>query len=207
MMEKYQFLNLTKRIQAIAQAGITYTENPHDMARFEELRTISVDLMHLITNEKIEVIRDLFAGQTGYQTPMVDIRAAVFHENKILLVKESEDKCWAMPGGWGDVGYTPSEVAVKEVKEDAGVDVIANRVLAIVDKKCHDHPPQPFCIYKIFILCEFTGGSIKAGIETLDVGFFGQDDIPPLSLDRNIPSQIDLMFEYLNDPGKPVYFD
>lgn len=141
MMEKHRFLNLTKRIQAIAQAGITYTENPYDMERFEELRTISVALMHLITDEKVEVIRDLFASQTGYQTPMVDIRAVVFHENKILLVKESADGRWALPGGWADVGYTPSEVAAKEVREEAGIEVTPNRILAIVDKKCHDHPP------------------------------------------------------------------
>ena len=207
MMEKHRFLNLAKRIQAIAQAGITYTENPYDMERFEELRTISVDLMHLISNEKIEVIRDLFASQTGYQTPMVDIRAVVFHENKILMVKELEDKCWALPGGWADIGYSPSEVAVKEVREEAGVDVTVSRVIAIVDKKCHDHPPQPFYIYKIFMLCEFAGGIVKAGTETLDAGFFARDDIPALSMDRNIPSQIDMMFEYLNDPERPVYFD
>ena len=207
MMEKHRFLTLTKRIQAIAQAGITYTENPYDMERFEELRTISIDLMHLITEEKIEVIRDLFASQTGYQTPMVDIRAVVFRENKILLVKELVDGHWALPGGWADVGYTASEVAIKEVKEEAGIDVKTNRVLAVMDKKCHDHPPQPFYVYKIFILCEFTGGNIKTGIETLDVGFFERNDIPPLSLDRSTPSQIELMFDYLQDPDKPVYFD
>ena len=206
-MEKHRFLNLTKRIQAIAQAGITYTENPYDMERFEELRTISVDLMHLITDEKVEVIRNLFANQTGYQTPMVDIRAVVFRENKILLVKELVDGCWSLPGGWADVGYTASEVAVKEVKEEAGIEVRADRVLAVMDKKCHDHPPQPFYVYKIFILCEFVEGSIKTGIETLDVGFFARDAIPTLSVDRGTPSQVDLMFDYLHDPGKPVYFD
>ena len=207
MMEKHRFLNLTKRIQAIAQAGITYTENPYDMERFEELRTISVNLMHLITDEKVEVIRDLFANQTGYQTPMVDIRAVVFHENKILLVRESADGRWALPGGWADVGYTPSEVAAKEVREEAGIEVTPNRILAIVDKKCHDHPPQPFYVYKFFILCDFTGGHIKTRTETLDVGFFARNDLPALSMDRNIPSQVDLMFEYLDDPEKPVYFD
>ena len=206
-MEKHRFLTLTKRIQAIAQAGITYTENPYDMERFEELRTISVDLMHLITGEKIEVIRDLFANQTGYQTPMVDVRAVVFREDKILLVKELVDGCWALPGGWADVGYTASEVAAKEVKEEAGIDVKTSRVLAVMDKRCHDHPPQPFYVYKIFILCEFTGGEVKAGVETLDAGFFGRNEIPALSLDRGTPAQIDLMFDYLQDPEKPVYFD
>ena len=207
MMKKHRFLDLTKRIQAIAQAGIAYTENPYDMERFQELRTISVDLMHLLTDEKIEVIRDLFANQTGYQTPMVDIRAVVFRENRILLVKESVDNRWAIPGGWADIGYTPSEVAVKEVKEEAGIDVVASRILAIVDKKCHNHPPQSFYVYKIFVLCEFKGGQISTGTETLDAGFFERDEIPELSLDRNLPSQIDLMFTYLDDPSKPVYFD
>ncbi|MDN5216337.1 NUDIX hydrolase [Fulvivirgaceae bacterium BMA12] len=207
MTDKHRFLTLTKRIQALAQAGITYTENPYDMERYHELRDISVDLMHLITHEKIEVIRDLFANQTGYQTPMVDIRAVVFKDEKILLVKELIDGCWSLPGGWGDVGYTPGEVAAKEVKEEAGIEVKPVRILAVMDKKCHDHPPQPFYVYKLFILCKIVQGNIQSGIETLDVGFFARNDIPHLSVDRNIPSQIDLMFEYLQNPEKPVYFD
>ncbi len=207
MTDKHRFLTLTKRIQALAQAGITYTENPYDMERYHELRDISVDLMHLITHEKIEVIRDLFANQTGYQTPMVDIRAVVFKDNKILLVKELIDGFWSLPGGWGDVGYTPGEVAVKEVKEEAGIEVRPVKILAVMDKKCHDHPPQPFYVYKLFILCKIVQGNIQTGIETLDVGFFARNDIPDLSVDRNIPSQIDLMFEYLQNPEKPVYFD
>lgn len=207
MNHNHEFLNLAKRIQAIAQAGLAYTENPYDMERFEELREISVQMMHLLSTEKVEVIRDLFAGRSGYQTPMVDVRAVVFQEKKILMVKEKEDNGWALPGGWADVGYTASEVAVKEVKEESGLEVKANRLLAVIDKKCHDHPPQPFYIYKLFILCDIVGGGLNAGIETLDVNYFSRDEIPSLSLDRNVPSQIVLMFEYLDDPKKEVYFD
>ncbi len=201
------FLDHTKRIQAIAQAGLAYSENPYDIERFEELRDISVELMHLLSNEKVTVIKDLFASGSGYQTPMVDVRAVVFKDGNILMVKEREDNAWALPGGWADIGYTPSEVAVKETKEEAGLDVKVIRLVAVIDKKCHDHPPQPYYIYKLFMLCEIVGGELNKGIETLDVDYFGREELPNLSLDRNIPAQVEMMFEYLEDPAKEVYID
>ncbi|MDN5201802.1 NUDIX hydrolase [Fulvivirgaceae bacterium BMA10] len=203
----YKCLELAKRIQALAQNGLTYTEGEFDRERYEELRSISVELMHEFSHAEIPLIKELFANQTGYQTPMVDVRAVVFKDRKILMVKEKIDGCWALPGGWADVGYTPSEVAVKEVKEEAGLEVKAERVLAILDKKCHPHPPQPFYVYKIFILCEIIGGESTTGIETLDVDFFSLEDLPELSKDRNIQSQIELMFDFLHSPDKRVVID
>ncbi len=201
------FLAYTKRIQAIAQAGLAFSENPYDIERFEELREISINMMHHLSNEKVEIIKDLFASGEGYQTPMVDVRAVVFKEGQILMVKEKEDNAWSLPGGWADIGFTASEVAVKETKEEAGLDVKVKRLLAVIDKKCHDHPPQPYYIYKLFIWCDIVGGEPTKGIETLDVDFFKRDQLPNLSSDRNIPSQIELMFSYLDNPDKEVYMD
>lgn len=201
------WLETAKRLQALAQSGLAYSNNVYDIERYEELRNISLNIMAAYTDMEVEKIRELFANETGYQTPKVDVRAVVFKEDKLLLVKEHADSCWALPGGWGDIGYTPSEVAVKEVMEEAGLEVKPVKLLAIMDKKCHPHPASPYYVYKIFILCEITGGSAKTGIETSAVDFFKEDDLPELSVERNTLSQINEMFQFLADPNKAVLFD
>ncbi|MGQ3480327.1 NUDIX domain-containing protein [Paenibacillus sp. TY11] len=148
-----------------------------------------------------------FASEKGYATPKVDIRGVVFKENKILLVREKADQAWALPGGWADISYSPSEVAVKEIEEESGYIVTPKRLLAVMDKKFHHHPPEPYHVYKFFIECELTGGEAKSGLETLEVGFFNRNDIPLLSLERNTPEQIQTMFQFLDYPNKPVIID
>ncbi len=203
----YKYLELTKRIQAIAHAGLTYADNGFDQERYQELSEISLQLMQEFSNTDIAIIADLFKHKKDYPTPKVDIRAVIFQDDQLLMVREKVDGCWALPGGWADVGYTPAEVVVKEVREEAGLDVSAVKVLAILDKKCHPHPPQPFYIYKIFILCDVLGGVISAGVETSDVAFFSQKAIPPLSEDRNTMSQIDMLFSLKENSDAAVIFD
>jgi ADP-ribose pyrophosphatase YjhB (NUDIX family) len=205
-MEHY-WLDIAKKLQSLAQAGLAYSENKYDLERYEELRSLSVEIMSKYTDLESDRIKDLFANETGYQTPKVDIRAVIFKESKVLMVKEQIDGCWSLPGGWADIGYTPAEVAVKEVREEAGFDVKPVRVLAILDRKCHPHPPSPYHIYKVFILCEVIGGTIKTGIETSEAAFFERNALPELSVDRNTESQVRMMFEFLDDPNKTVMFD
>lgn len=168
---------------------------------------MSVEMMAYQTHEKQSVIRDLFANEVGYATPKVDVRAVIFKNDCILLVKEKADGKWSLPGGWGDIGLTPSEVAVKEVREEGGFDVKAHKLLAVFDKKCHPHPPSPYHVYKFFIQCDIVGGQAREGIETDDVAFFSKDDLPPLSVERNTESQIQIAFQYLVHPETPTYFD
>ncbi|CAG9621639.1 NUDIX hydrolase [Sutcliffiella rhizosphaerae] len=203
----YKWLDWAKQIQALAQAGLTYSKDKYDIERFEYLREISVEMLTEQTNVPKEKVKDLFANETGYQTPKVDVRAVIFQEGKLLMVKEQLDGGWALPGGWGDIGLSPKEVAAKEVYEESGLHVNALRLLAVMDKKCHPHPPSPYHVYKLFILCEIIGGSLKTGMETLDVGFFGKNNIPELSIERNTESQILQMFKYHENPDKQVYVD
>lgn len=205
-MDSVQLLSFIKRIQAIAQAGITYAENGYDIERYEELRNISLEMMKSLTDVSIEKLTALFANETGYQTPKVDIRAVIFNNDKILMVKENHDQCWSLPGGWADVGYSPGEVAIKEVKEEAGLDVVPVKILAILDKKFHPHPPSPYHTYKIFIECSITGGSLQRGMETNDVGYFSFDSIPVLSEERVTSSQIKMLFD-LRSNSKETIFD
>jgi ADP-ribose pyrophosphatase YjhB (NUDIX family) len=131
----------------------------------------------------------------------------VFANGRILLVREKIDGAWALPGGWADIGYSPAEVAVKEIREESGYEAEPVRLLAVMDKRFHRHPPEPYHIYKLFILCRITGGQPEGGVETSEVGFFGEDELPPLSLERNTEAQIRTLFEFLRDPDKPVILD
>jgi len=206
-MNQPNWLKWAKELQSIAQAGLAYSKDVYDLERFEQIRDLSVEIMKHYTDMSHTKIRDLFTNETGYATPKVDIRGVVFKDNKILMVRESEDGKWSLPGGWGDIGFTPSEVAVKEVYEESGFEVKANRLLGVFDKSRHPHPPSAYHIYKLFILCDITGGQAKEGIETSAVGFFGLDELPPLSEGRITTSQIEYLFDCLHNPQKPVYFD
>jgi len=150
---------------------------------------------------------DGFGAEKGYPTPKVDVRGVVFRGDKILLVQETIDGNWSVPGGWADVGLTPFEIAQKEVYEESGLIVNPVRLLAVLDKKRHNHPLDLFHIYKIFILCQETGGSLQIGMETSDTGFFSVNELPPLSTPRITVEQIRLMYEYKNDPDKKAVCD
>lgn len=211
-MNNLDWLALAQRLQAIAQTGLYFTESDYDRERYQEISDLSVSIMENLSGEPIEKITTLFASERdGYQTPKVDIRAVVFdQQGKILLVKEREDGRWSLPGGWADVGKTPKEVAVKEVREEAGIEVTAGRVIGIFDKRCHGHPPEAWYVYKIFIHCEASGSheiGAHTSTETTEVGYFAEDELPPLSLCRNMPSQIIQMFRYREKPDGPVYCD
>lgn len=202
-----KWLEWAKQLQAIAQTGLTYAKDVYDIERYEQLRQISVDILMNYTAVSHDLISLAFASDKGYATPKVDIRGVVFQDSKILLVREKLDGAWALPGGWADIGLSPSEIAVKEIKEESGYDVKPVRLLAVLDKKFHQHPPEPYHIYKLFILCEIVGGAAAAGVETSGVAFFQADALPQLSLERNTPAQIQTMFEFLHNPGKMVILD
>lgn len=202
-----KWLDWAKQLQSIAQTGLTYSKDVYDLERFELIRQISMEIMSEQTGVVMENIKDLFANETGYATPKVDIRAVVFKDNKILMVKEKHDGDWSLPGGWADIGLTPSEVAVKEVKEESGFDVKVTKLLMVHDKKCHPHPPSPFHVYKMFIQCEIIGGQPTEGIETSAVEFFSEHELPPLSTARNTKNQIEMAFKKLNNNLEPVYLD
>lgn len=202
-----KWLEWAKQIQAIAQTGLTYPKDVYDIERYEALRALSVDMLAHYTKTDVETIRLSFASDTGYATPKVDVRAVVFEQDRVLLVREKTDGAWALPGGWADIGLSPAEVAVKETREESGYEVEPVRLLAVLDKKFHRHPPEPYHVYKVFIQCRVIGGEALSGLETSEVGFFPEDALPKLSVERNTEAQIRTMFEFLRDPGKASLFD
>lgn len=206
-------LEIAKRLNALAQAGLTYSPHAYDLERYEEIREISVQLLNELTEEPIEKIAPLFASGTGeYPTPKVDIRAVVFRgEDEVLMVQEKIDSLrWTLPGGWADVGYTPSEVAVKETKEETGLLVKPIRLLAVLDKRQHPHPPQPWYVYKFFIRCEVIGGEIRSdGHDIGQVRWVRRTELPELSLseDRVTASQLEMLFTFVTNPDAPALCD
>ena len=203
----FDWLNIAKRLEAIAQIGLTYSKDDYDTERYHEIRDISHQIFNHYTDAPLEKIQNLFSRENGYPTPKVDVRGVIFQDKKILLVKEKLDGMWALPGGWADIGFTPSEVVVKEVKEEAGLEIAPVKLLAVYDKKCHAHPPSALHVYKMFILCAITGGTLNPGMETLEAEFFSQDKLPELSVERNTPEQIHLLFKNRLITEAPTLFD
>jgi ADP-ribose pyrophosphatase YjhB (NUDIX family) len=201
------WLEVAQKLEALAQAGLTYSQNDYDKERYEQLRSMAIEIVSKQTELDESVIRKIFATENGYPTPKVDVRAVIFRAGKILLVREKMDGNWSIPGGWADIGFSPFEIAKKEVFEESGLDVIPIRLLAVLDKKKHNHPPDIFHAYKLFILCYEKGGTLKSGMETLDAAFFDPDEIPQLSMERNTPEQIALMFEYYKNPERVTICD
>lgn len=201
------WLTWARKLQAIGQNGLTYSKDPFDIERFEELRELALEILQNYTDSDLPRIRDLFAGEHGHATPKVDVRGVVFNEDAILLVRERADGKWTLPGGWVDVNESPSESVVREVFEESGYQAKALKLLACYDRNRHPHPPHPYHVYKLFFHCEILGGSPSTSYETDGVDFFKQDAIPELSTGRVTSAQIDRFFEFLRSPDLPTDFD
>lgn len=176
-----KWLQWAMTLQAEAQSGLAYAKNPFDIERYEKMRDLAVEIMNEYSQAGSDRVRTMFASETGYQTPKVDVRGAVIKDDKILLVHEKlGDGNWSLPGGWADVGLSVKQNIEKEMREEAGLVVTAKRVVAIYDwlKSIHE---APFSMYKIVMLCEAESGHFEANTETSETGFFTLDDLPPLT--------------------------
>ena len=199
--------SIAQRIQAIAQTGLTYAINPYDVERYRELSAIAASMVAGPEPERTALAARLFASDHGYATPKVDVRAAVLQNDRLLLVREVEDGCWTLPGGWAEVGQSAAESVEREVREESGYIVKAVKLLACWDRNKHPHPSIPFHAYKLVFRCELLGGAPNASSETTEVGFFAEDQIPALSVTRTLPEQIRFVFQSLRDPAAPTAFD
>jgi ADP-ribose pyrophosphatase YjhB (NUDIX family) len=201
------WLEIAKQMQAIAQSGLTYAKDQFDIERYKQLEALSLEAMKQVTGDDVELIRDLFANESGYKTPKVGVRAIIFRDDKVLMVKEKIDGGWCIPGGWCDIHLSPKENLIKEVQEEAGILVEPYRIAGILDKKFYNHPPSPYRTYMIFALCRIISGEVKAGAETLDAAFFGRNELPELSPKRITPEQMNMIFGFLDDPDKEIVFN
>lgn len=203
----HDWASVAQRIQAIAQTGLSYAANPYDVERYERLAEIAAAMLAGPEPEKIALAEQLFASQSGYATPKVDVRAAVFQEGRLLLVREIADGGWTLPGGWAEVGDSAAESVEREVREESGYIVKAVKLLACWDRNKHPHPAIPFHAYKLLFHCQLLGGEPQPSSETSEVNFFAEDRIPNLSLSRTLPEQVRFVFESLRNPAGPTAFD
>lgn len=210
------WLRLVQRLRAIARTGLTYTQDPYDRERYAALLDLAAEVAALGSDGVATAIRDLFSHDVGPATPKIDLRAAVFRTNpcgalEILLVRERSDGQWSLPGGWAEVGESPAEGVFREVREEAGYIVRPTKLLAVLDRSRHGHPPHPEYIYTVIMQCEPLGttpdGGRLATHEIGDVSFFSEDALPPLSLTRVIPAQLTRWFEHAGHPARPTEFD
>ena len=201
------WLRFAERVQAIAQTGLAYASDPYDLERYQELRAIAVEMAASGLDLKAVDVRVAFASGLGYPTPKVDVRAVVFRGDELLLVRERRSGRYTFPGGWADVGDTPGSAAERETLEESGYRVRATKLLALLDKSRHAHPPSVDYTYKVLIGCRLEGGEPATGHEIDAVSFFARTAIPELDLDRTTPGQIELAWAHHDDPTRATDFD
>ena len=189
-----------QELQFLAQCSLAYSKDKFDRERSERIREIACEMLSFKYDLPLEKIKMDFAGESGYQTPKVETRAAVIKDNKILLVKEQFDGKWALPGGYQDVNMSIRENIIKESSEEAGAVVNPIKVVAVLDYNRHHHVNFPLGMVKIFVLCEYINHSFNENTETLGAEFYSLDDLPELSLTRTTKKQLEMCFECYKDP-------
>ncbi len=193
-------------LQSHAQAGLFYSKDPFDLERYRRIRALAAEMMAERTGLDREKVCGLFCNDTGYQTPKVDTRAAIFQDGKILLVQEQNGK-WALPGGWCEYNLSPAENAVKEVKEEAGLDAAVKMLIAVQDRDKHNTPAYAYGVVKIFYLCESLGGCFAENIETMGSGYFPEDGLPPLAEEKCSAEQVQMCFRAYEADAWTAQFD
>ena len=151
------WLSYARELQAAAQTGLTFAANKYEQDRYEHLRDLAARMMVEGSGEPMALVAGAFAEQKGYCTPKVDVRACIYRQNEagrgeVLLVSElADDGRWTFPGGFADPNGTPSENTLREVREEAGLEVAINKLAAVLDRdKRGGTSPYPFHIYKLF---------------------------------------------------------
>ena len=206
-------LDLARKLLALAQSGLHFSKDPYDRERYEEVARLAAALLAAESSASVsaEAILELWRKDKGYVTPKIEVRGAVFRKQGdrdcVLLVRETIDGKWTLPGGWADVNEGPRQAMEKEIEQESGYTARAVKLAAVYDKLQHAHPPSLFHTWKLFFICEITGGTARLSIETSGVDFFPLDALPELSLPRTVPAQILRMHAHHLDRTLPTEFD
>jgi ADP-ribose pyrophosphatase YjhB (NUDIX family) len=204
--KQLKWIAWAREIFSLSQIGLTYNKNEFDIERYKRLQEISAEMIESQSKISKESALESFSMQAGYTTPKIDVRGAVVHEGRILLIQERMDEKWAMPGGWADLGNAPASVAEREVWEESGYRVKAEKVVAVIDANRFE-PMEFYHAFKIIFLCELLGGEPCTSHETMAVDFFDLNDLPPLSIYRTNEDMLQEVFAHAKDPDRRTYFD
>jgi ADP-ribose pyrophosphatase YjhB (NUDIX family) len=207
-LDEPAWLLWARELQAIAQTGLTFCRDEYDLERYRRVRSLAAEMFSLGSGAALARIEGLFEQDLGYPTPKVDVRGALFRGERILMVREVSDGGWTLPGGWADVNQTASECVEREVREESGFEARAIKLAAVYDYRRQGHVrTHPYSIYKLFFVCELTGGEARASLETSAVDFFALDALPQLSSGRTNAAQVERMFAHRREPALPTEFD
>jgi ADP-ribose pyrophosphatase YjhB (NUDIX family) len=202
-----QWLSIASELRAIAQTGLTFTADRFDRRRYERVRELAAAMLAQGSGGDQGVILGILLEDKGYATPKVDVRGAAFVDGRVLLVREISDGKWTLPGGWADINQSAAECVVREIAEESGFEARTLKLAAVRDYQKSGHPRNVDSIYKMFFICEITGGAARASDETSEVAFFPRDALPPLSLGRTTAAQIESMFHHAEQPELATEFD
>src|SRR5215212_248439 len=201
-----KWMEWAQEIFSLSQSGLTYSGNEYDIERYKRLQEITAEMIASQSEIEMELVLKSFSMQAGYITPKVDVRGAVIKDGKILLIQERADDRWAMPGGWADLGNSPASVAEREVWEESGYRVRAQKVVAVMDAN-RIEPFEFYHAYKIIFLCTLLEGEPHTSYETLAVDFFDPDHLPPLSIYRTNEEMVREVFAHMENPNRLAAFD
>jgi len=199
-------LRWARQLFSISQSGLTYCQNEYDLERYHQLQEMATEILTSHSDLSKESVKQSFTMQSGYATPKIDVRGAVMQEGKILLIQEQADGCWAMPGGWADIGDFPAKTVEREVFEESGYRVHVDKVIAVIDAN-HVAPLEFYHAYKLIFQCSILSGQPQISHETLAVDFFDMSNLPPLSRSRTTQSMLDEVYAHYLDPARPTAFD
>ncbi len=206
-MSEPTWLVVGRELKAIAQIGLTFSQDAFDRQRYERIRELSAALIAKGSDGDAVKVLELFQREVGYATPKIDVRGAAFREGRVLMVREVSDGGWTLPGGWADVNQTAAECVVREISEESGFQARALKLAAVHDYRKRNQLRHIDSIYKMFFICELVGGNARPSHETSEVGFFSPSELPMLSAGRTTAEQIELMFRHAERPDLPTDFD
>lgn len=209
MAQDFLWLDRARRLRAIAQTGLTYSQDPYDRERFAELDAIANAMLADLVGAPLDVVVGIYLPERGYPTPKVDVRAGVFRDDgSVLLVQEASDGRWALPGGWADEQESAGSACEREVLEESGYEVRAIKLAALKDRSLHPYTPRRLeHVYKLLFVCDLIGGRAATSTETTASGFFALDALPELSVGRTLVDDLRLLWEHRCSPSLPCYFD
>ncbi len=200
-------LDLARRLLALSQTGLYFCHEEYDRERYREIADIGTQLLELDPGHDPKAVRDAWFVEDGYATPKLDVRGAIFRDESVLLVRERVDGKWTMPGGWADVNDSPSYAVEKEIEQESGFNARAVKLAAVYDRNKHNHPAFLFHVWKMFFVCEITGGAPRLSYETTGVDFFPLQNLPELSTGRTTEAQIRRIYDHHVNRGLATEFD
>ncbi|MEL0445969.1 NUDIX hydrolase [Streptococcus pneumoniae] len=192
-MKTSDFVKYLQRMIALTDTGLTFTKDPFDRERYEDLRGLLSEMLNQASDLDAEELAEVLKPTSAYATPLMDVRAWIVEDEKICLVRGQGENDWALPGGFGEVGYSPTENILKEIEEETGFEAKVERLLAVFDTNRFQLQSKQYA--KFVFECKLLDGQFQKNQEIADLQFFAIDQLPNLSEKRITKEQIEILWQ------------